>query len=386
MNRPQPNMKYAVPLGLAVFALQPVVMGGWLALIPRVQTALGLTKADLAIALLAMPLALVLGLKLASPMNSRLGPRRMLMLAFLAEVTVFPLIGFAWSLTSLFAILFAVGTVIGFSQIGLNVFAGRLEKQSGILIMNRCHGAWALGLMAGSAIVAVLPALSVTCLLLMVGGAAGTLGFLAARALPHLGAPLGTTPPPSRHIRDIPMRLILISAFVFPVTMTEGAMADWAAVYLTERLGGAFEQAGIAVTIYAGALALGRFAGDALKYALGAVGLARLSLAMAISGLLMLVVPLPLIFAYLGFGLAGLGVSVGFPLCVSAVAALDETHEGPNVAFMSMVAIAANLAGPPLIGLLAQTYSLALGLAVLLPGLVIALFLSRWLSHAGRVD
>ena len=54
-------------------------------------------------------------------------------------------------------------------------------------------------------------------------------------------------------------------------------MADWAAVHLAERMGdlSGTERAGIAVTIFAGFMAGGRFLGDWLKRRLGAVKLAR---------------------------------------------------------------------------------------------------------------
>ena len=49
-------------------------------------------------------------------------------------------------------------------------------------------------------------------------------------------------------------------------------MADWAAVYLSERLGSPDARAGIAVTIFSTFLAGGRFIGDFLiKTRLGAV-------------------------------------------------------------------------------------------------------------------
>ena len=33
-----------------------------------------------------------------------------------------------------------------FLEVGINVYAGRLEKQADVMIMNRCHGFWAVGI------------------------------------------------------------------------------------------------------------------------------------------------------------------------------------------------------------------------------------------------
>jgi len=49
----------AVLLTLLVFFLHPFALGGWLAHIPHVKSVLGLNKAELAIALLGMPIATI---------------------------------------------------------------------------------------------------------------------------------------------------------------------------------------------------------------------------------------------------------------------------------------------------------------------------------------
>ncbi|MCV6591873.1 MAG: MFS transporter, partial [Silicimonas sp.] len=159
-------------------------------------------------------------------------------------------------------------------------------------------------------------------------------------------------------------------------------MADWAAVYLSERLGNPEARAGIAVTLFSACLAGGRFAGDWLKIRLGAVLQARLTIGCAMIGLLCLVLPLPIWVAYPGFALVGFGVSAAYPLGVSAIAALDDTYEAPNIAIMAMVAMGSFLAGPPLIGFMAEATSLALAFALLIPGLVVAFMLSGWLKPA----
>ena len=82
---------------------------------------------------------------------------------------------------------------------------------------------------------------------------------------------------------------------------------------------------------------------------------------------------MPLAVALPGFALVGLGVSVGFPMGVSAVAALDDTYESSNVAIMSAVAVSAFLVGPPLIGFIADATNLRFGLAVLIPGVALGI-------------
>ena len=381
-----PDTRRTVLLTLAVFGLQPIVFGTWLALIPAVQAKLGLDKAELALALLGQPAALVVTLQVASRLIPRIGPRRLLALFFPLQTLALVLPLLAGGQGQLFAALAVFGVAMAFLQVCLNVYAGRLEKALGLSVMNRAHGLWALGLMAGPICAAVLGSIGMggVATILVVGALTALAGSAAALALPHLGALPGAPSPPRRGVFALPPALLAISIFALSVSMLEGAMSDWAAIYLAERMGEGARLAGLGVSVYAGCLAAGRLAGDAARGWLGPVALARGSVGVAIIGLLCLVLPLPLWAAFAGFALIGLGASVGFPLGVSAAAALDDRYEAPNIAIMSTVAISGFLIGPPLIGFLAEAYGLRVGLAALLPGLALSILLAGALR--GRVS
>jgi MFS family permease len=372
----------AILLTFVVFCVQPFARGAWLAMIPFIKASLGLSKTELALTLLAMPLALIPTLQIASRVIARFGPRRVF--AILLPVHGLAACGpfLATGQGTLFVALAAFGAMGAFMQVCLNVYAGRLEKQLDRLVMSRCHGFWALGLAMGSALAGLLAGSNPIWAVLGIAVISTIPGVIAARALPHLaGSEAAVTGKSSkRRINQIPLRLYAISGFAFSISMTEGAMADWAAVYLAERLPVGATYAGIAVTVYGTSLAAGRFVGDSLKRQLGAVGLARLTVGLAISGVLVLIMPLPLMFAYVGFVLIGLGASVGFPLGVSAVAALDDQFEAQNIALMSMLVICGFLIGPPLIGILGDVFTLRVGLAALIPGLVVSFVLSKQLQ------
>ena len=376
----------AIPLAMAVFFLQPLSLGGWLALIPQVQIALGLSKAELALALLGMPVGLIPGLQLAGRAMARFGPRRVLaaMLPVQALALLLPLM--AAGQAGLFVALMAAGLVLAFCEVGLNVYAGRLEKSAGVIVMNRCHGFWALGLMAGSLVMAGLAALTPMVALGLLGLVSAVAGVVVALSLPRLAGSDGGAVARRRGLRQVPRALFVISGFGVIIGLSEGAMSDWSAVYLAERWPDAVERAGLAVSIYAGCLAAGRFGGDWANRRLGAVALARAAAGLGIAGMVLLLGPWPLWTVFAGFALMGLGLSVGFPLAVSAAAGLDDLHEGANIAVLSTITLSGFLIGPPVIGFLAEQVSLRAGLAILVPLLVIAMILAGALrTEAGRV-
>ncbi len=310
---------------------------------------------------------------------SHFGPRRVFRIFFALQSLAILLPLFAWDVASLFASLFVVGAMAAFLEVGINVYAGRLEKRGHVMIMNRCHGFWAAGIMGGSAIVALvdMTPLEVLVLLGLISTAGGvTAGF----SMPQLGDDETGAAPPRRRASQMPKPLFFVAGFMFLVTLTEGVMADWSAVYLAERLNDPYSNAGIAVTVFSAFMAGGRFLGDWLKRHMGGVALARLTTCSAIAGMLILIAPLPVWIALPGFAAVGFGISAAYPLGVSAIAALDDRYENANIAIMATVALGGFLIGPPLIGFISEALSLRWAFAALLPGLGLALWLTRWLG------
>ncbi|MGI9389651.1 MAG: MFS transporter [Boseongicola sp.] len=376
------SVRAATFLIMSLFCLQPMVIGSWLALIPHVKETIGLSKSELAVALLGMPSALLVALQIAGRTVARFGVRRLFLYAFplQAIASLFPIL--APSQIWLFVGLAVFGSAVAFMEVALNVYAGRMEKAAGRLIMNRCHGFWALGLMFGSALATGIAPLSTPLMAMMfIAFASALVGVAMALQLPKFGEIAVGQAPPRRQLRDLPLALLAIGSFMLTVTLAEGAMADWSAVYLSERMSSGLTEAGIAVTVFSGFMAVARFSGDILKRQFGAVNLARGSVALAIAGLLLLILPLPIAVAYVGFAFVGLGVASGYPLGVSAVAALDDTHEAANVALMSTFALTGFLIGPPVIGFLAEAFSLRIGFAALIPALLLCLYLAGWLRN-----
>ncbi|HVW93033.1 MAG TPA: MFS transporter, partial [Devosia sp.] len=176
-----------------------------------------------------------------------------------------------------------------------------------------------------------------------------------------------------------------ICLFAFGGTLVEGASADWSAVFLRDAFGADVAAAGIGYSIFAGLLTVGRLLGDFMKTRWGAVAVARSCVATALIGVACVVLSPAYPVALLGFGLAGFGVSVGFPLAVTAVAGLGDRPAAANVAMLSLITLASFLLGPPVIGLIAQHAGLRAGFGVLLPGLAVSVALAGLLSRGAAM-
>jgi MFS family permease len=367
---------------MTAFFLQPVAFGSWLPQIPGVQERLALGPAELAIALLGLPTGILLMLPFAGQLVGRIGSRNTLIWGFPIFLALVPLPVAAPDIVSLFLLLALLGVGLSTIELGLNVEADIIEKRGAASIMNRCHGFWSLGIMTGSLIGAgflalnTSPVFAIGLLSLLLMPAA----FFVCRALPMHEMPAQAHAPQSPW--RLPSPAILgISLFVFGITMTEGAVADWSAVYLKDVFATSGMATGMGYVAFAMMVSVGRFLGDAAKERFGAVLLARLCLFFALLGMLLVVVAPVTLIVYFGLACVGLGVSVGFPLAVTASADLGDRPAAENVAILSFIALFGFLFGPPMIGFVAEWAGLRSGLAMLLPPLLVSIVLAGLLRR-----
>jgi MFS family permease len=368
MHRPQ-------HLIMLAFLLQPLALGNWLPRIPEIQERLGLGPAELALALLGMPIGLLATMPFVGPLVARFGARATVLSMFPAFLAVMALPAFATHIAILFAALVLCGIVVSMLELGLNVVADEIEKSDRVAIMSRCHGFWSLGMMMGSLIGAALagarlsPQWSAVAVSLIVL----PLGLLVTRALPQSGAHVLPTHQGKSTGLFIPGWLLLgICVVALGSNLLEGASADWSAVYLTQVFGASAVSAGLGYSAYALMMAAGRFAGDWMRSKWGPVIVVRVCYLLATIGVVFIVFSSHYPLALVGYALAGFGGSVGVPLAISAAASAGRRPPATNVAMVTLVSLIGFLCGPPIIGLVAQHFGLRAGIGLLLLPVLIA--------------
>lgn len=371
-------------LTMLIFFLQPIAFGAWLPRIPEVQQGLDLGPAGLAVTLLGLPCGTLLTLPFAGPLVGRIGPRIAILIGMVLYSLAVCLPALAPSPQLLFVALMAAGSSLSFVELGLNVQADAVEKGSGAVIMTTSHGCWSVGIMTGSLIGSGLAALGLAPAWAIAAVAVVILpvALLVATRLPVYPASVaaGTE---QRSAWALPSWTLLgICCFVFGITMTEGAMADWSAIFLRDALGAQGGAVGLGYAVFAGMVAAGRFGGDTLKRRFGTVMTARICGVLALAGAGVLFVAPSEAVALVGFAIIGVGVSVGFPLAVTAAASIGDRAASANVAILSFVALLGFLVGPPVIGFVAEHFDMRVGIACLIPVLLVSLLLTGRLVPA----
>ncbi|WP_168201416.1 MFS transporter [Qingshengfaniella alkalisoli] len=362
----------------AVFFVQPLLLGAWFPRIAELQQKLDLGPADLSWALIGMPIGLLISLIFAGRLADRVGAKPLLLVSLLGFFVAMPFVPTAQSQWGLFYFLMMGGVFMAAVELAMNVMADRIERYGDRLIMAGCHGFWSLGVLAGGAVSTIFAHQGI-------GPFASLLTIALVMVVPALYAATGLRELPAietkaktRHPSTRPgWPVFAVCLFTGGIALAEGAMADWAAVYLTDVFNASPAAAGSGYLIFAFAIAFGRFNGDWIRQRFDTVRAARLFVLTALIGLALLVFAGNRSVASLGFGLVGLGLSSGFPLGVSVVSGRPGRSSAANVGLLSQIALAGFLISPPLIGLVAESHGLRVGLATVAIALCISLVMTR---------
>jgi hypothetical protein len=274
--------------------------------------------------------------------------------------------------------LFIFGLTAGAMDVAMNTQAVDVETAYRRPVMVSFHALFSLGGMISSGMGGIAAAKRIDPLVHL--ATAGLLLAIAAVfATRHLLADLpGAMLERSR--AGVALKPLLgLAMIALCVLVGEGAMADWTAVYLSRLTGPGTAAAGYAS--FSLAMAGGRFAGDWLRGRLGSVALVRWGGVIAAVGLGAGLLSGGVTGALIGFACAGAGFSTIFPIVCSVAGRKAGVNAQAGIATVTAFGYMGFVAGPPVIGFLAQVSSLRMAL-----GFVVLLSLTAALLAGGAQD
>jgi len=339
----------------------------WAARIPAVQANLALGVGTLGLALLGGGLGTLLVMLPTGALIARRGSRLVTRWSAAPLSIAMACLALATDAVTLFAAMVLWGASAAALDVAMNAQGATLEQRDRRPILSSLHGLWSVGTMSGAAIGAFVAGLGVSvrdhflvaapllCLALLVAPQRFAAGDARPGAAVRFAWPRGA--------------LLALAAVAFCAVATEGAMFDWAAVFLRRELTASESTAALAPSFFSAAMAAGRLGGDQLTARVPAPLVARGCALVAALGIgAIIAAPAPAI-VFGGLVGVGLGLSVLVPLAFSAAGRSTQMPSGTAIAAVATVGYFAFLVGPPTIGLVAEQVTLR-GSFVLLLGLL----------------
>jgi MFS family permease len=375
-SRVRQSSARAARLAVAVtFVALGVGGGSWATRIPAVQHRIGLSAAELGVALFGLGFGSLLSMPLTGMLIARHGSRPVLRGAALLFAVSIALPPLAWNLPTLWLALTLFGAASGALDVSMNSHGVAVEHVYGRPILSSFHAAFSAGALLGAAFGALAAGLGIDARvhLAVIAGLVLITALASGRALLPADEDGGAAG--QRLTLRIPRQLVVVGIVAFLCLLAEGAASDWSAVYLAGPLGSSPDVAAAGFAGFAAAMMLARLAGDRLGTTLGEVALVRAGALLGAGGMAIGLVagnaPTAIAaFACLGAGLAGI-----VPVVFRAAATHPDVPAGIGLAAISTAGYTGFLLGPPVIGATASVTSLprALGLIVLATAAIAAL-------------
>ena len=363
--------------------------GTFAANIPRIKEALGLSPGMLGIALLCCSLGGFVAMQFAAPLIKKLGLR--LLLAILAPV--FPLVLIIIGMSSSFAMLALAfglfGGLTSIAGIAVNAQAIDIEKAYSRSIMSSFHALFSVGGLVGAGIGGAFAAhhVSIVGSMAIVAAGLSVIGIMVITRLfdetkYNFKDDHTVIETPHKHHKIRWWRtVLLVGSLIFISYLTEGAMADWTAIYMRSAHGADPFIAVFAYMLFNACMTIGRFSGDSVIRKIGSVQTLISGGALALVGLVTGLLTPNLVVALIGFAVVGLGLAALVPILISMAGNAPGGDRDQAIARVSTMGSIGLMTGPALIGFIADHNGLLAGMMVpvTLLGLltVVALFMHR---------
>jgi MFS family permease len=355
---------------MAAFALGGVTLATWGPRLSGIRADLRLGDGGVGLVLAGVTIGSVAGLVASSALLSRFGSRRAVCgTLWLVAVGVAAVGGGAGVLRSV-GVTVAGFVVIGFGvgavDVLINVEGAAVERAAGRTLMPLMHAAWSAGAIIGSALGAASAALGIAYAWQFLGEAVVivVVAALAAASLPPgVRAEEQAAPAPVRErVRGwlqgwTDGRLLLIGLVMLGVELGEGTANNWLTLAVRDGHHQPEAVAALFFTAFAVGETLARVAGGPLVDRVGRVRAVRGTTALGMAGLLLFILGAHPALVLVGTLLWAVGVSMGFPLGMSA-AADSGPDPAARVSVVASIGYLANLGGPPVIGFLSESFGL----------------------------
>jgi fucose permease len=336
-----------------MFFINGFLTGSWAPQIPVFVSRLDITKFTMGVLILVFGIGALTFMPLSGYLMSKHGSRTVV--RGFASICVFGLllVALAPNLPLAAVAMFLFGGLIGGMDVAMNANAVAVERRLSKAVMSSSHGFWSLGGFAGGGL----------------GGVAiQNFGHVAHATMVTVVA-LGLLAVAARHlIAEVKPAVHEHHKFTLPRTATvylvgllalfsmipEGAILDWAALYLKQELGAELATAGLAFAFFSGAMSLMRFAGDGVRNRFGAVTTLRVSSLVAACGMLVAALSPWAWLAIAAFAFSGLGIANMVPIAFSAGGNQPGMTSGTGMSVVTTMGYSGILMAPSAIGFAAE--------------------------------
>ena len=357
------NSRFAVSL---IFAINGMVFGTWASRIPAIVDFHDLSPGSLGLLIFLAGLSAVIAFSIFGRAADRYGAAFITKRATLLLIPL-TLIFIAYA-NSIWMLVFAViffGAIHGGDDVAMNAWAAEVEREYTRPVMSSFHAMWSLGAGIGAGLGSLLAFYEVgfkshfsliSIVIFVLALSAAVVPFESQKNKKEADSPFISIPKGS---------LLPVATITFFASLSEGAVADWSAIFLKSVASLNDGNAALGFTVFSVCMFSMRLLGDRISFILGPATAARYSGLVALTGSIILLVSDSFLLLLLGFGLIGLGIAVIIPLAFSRAGNDETISQGTAIASIATLGYGGMLLGPLFLGLIAEITSIKTSFLIL---------------------
>ena len=357
------NSRFAVSL---IFAINGMIFGTWASRIPAIVDFHDLSPGSLGLLIFLAGLSAVIAFSIFGRAADRYGAAFITKRATLLLIPL-TLIFIAYA-NSIWMLVFAViffGAIHGGDDVAMNAWAAEVEREYTRPVMSSFHAMWSLGAGIGAGLGSLLAFYEVgfknhfsliSIIIFVLALSAAFVPFESQKNKKEANSPFISIPKGS---------LLPVATITFFASLSEGAVADWSAIFLKSVASLNDGNAALGFTVFSVCMFSMRLLGDRISFILGPATAARYSGLVALTGSIILLVSDSFLLLLLGFGLIGLGIAVIIPLAFSRAGNDETISQGTAIASIATLGYGGMLLGPLFLGLIAEITSIKTSFLIL---------------------
>ncbi|HMQ06442.1 MAG TPA: MFS transporter [Saprospiraceae bacterium] len=339
-----------------LFMINSILFSNFAVRLPEIKSYLGINNAELGIALLMSPMGVLIATPFSVLAINRLGTGRIAVFSGVWVCLSVILLAVPENFIIFCAAMLFFGLSHGALDISSNTVVSALEKRDRKVYMSSSHAFWSLGAMAGAitgglaASTGITPfshlvVVSVTCLLILIShsGYIYRLKDEAEAALKLIW--------PGFYL----FILIVIGFFVF---LTEGAIAEWNAIFFDEVLESPKKYLGLGYAGFTASMAFIRLLGDRIFAAWDTRKVMLIAIFTGCTGIFIYSGGYSVALCTIAMMIAGMGCALIIPLVFFHAGSSSRVSPSLGIAMVATFGYSGLMAGPPLMGFISEIFSL----------------------------
>lgn len=361
---------------LFIFLVCGIGLATWVPMVPLAKIRLQLNDAALGLILLCLGAGAITIMPFTGSLINKFGSRRIMLIAGLMIAAVLPMLLFADTSISLAISLYLFGMAIGAIDVSMNAQAVLIQERMGKYIMSSVHGLFSVGGLIGSLGLGFFLELGLS--------STWAIFSISALLVLILLSQYGDLLPHSEEKKVdtatliIPKgKVLVLGLMCFVAFLAEGSILDWSAVFLQFHRNFTESTSGIGFAAFSVAMAVMRLSGDKLINRFNSQSVVFYGAIIAAAGILLAILIPSGIATVTGFVLVGIGCANIVPVFFSKAGNMPGVSSGTAIAGMTTLGYIGQLAGPALLGFVAELSSLSVALGLVSVLLLIVAFTFR---------